>query len=366
MLRTKVAVIGLGAAGAATLWALARAGVDAIGIERAQIAHDEGSSHGQTRLLRVAYAEGERYVPLVRRAITLWRELESETRETVFHHTGVFYGGPAQSPFIASSLASARAFDVGVALNAAPPRGLNVDKQWTRFLETEGGFLESDRALAALVGAASKRGARVLLSTDVKALSPTSTGVEIATTADDIRADLAVVTAGAWSGDLLPQLTPHLLTERKVLQWFADAERRFSLAAGFKPFIVDLDGTSALYGFPTIDARGVKIAEHSFADPIAGDIRDRNVRPEDIARIRGLVAKAFGDLGAPIESKVCFYPMSRDGHFILDRRDRIVIGAGLSGHGFKFAPALGEALASLALGREQAVDIGFLRLGRFE
>ena len=365
MLRAKVAVVGLGAAGAAALWALSRAGVDAIGIERVRIAHEGGSSHGQTRLVRVAYAEGERYVPLVRRAIGLWRELEAETGETAFHNTGVFYAGPANSDFVTSSLASARAFNVAVDGGVQPPPHQKIDGGWTRFLEREGGFLESDRALAALVAAAVKRGARTLFDTEVRSIAATSTGVELATSAGDVRADLAVVAAGAWSGALYPPLARLLLAERKVLHWFADPRRDFSLAAGFKPFIVDVGGGSALYGFPTLDERGVKIAEHGFAEPVAGDMGDRAVRPDDVARIRELVVPAFGDLGAPVESKVCYYPMSRDGHFIIDRVDRIVVGTGLSGHGFKFAPALGEALANLALERAQAVDVGFLRLGRF-
>ena len=315
--------------------------------------------------MRVAYAEGARYVPLVRRAIALWRELERSSGESVFHNTGVFYAGPQQSDFISSSLASARAFGVDVDMGAPIPARLKIDGGWPRFLETEGGFLESDRALRALVRDAEGRGARIMLGTDVRQLRSMSTGVEISTSAGDVRTDVAVVAAGAWSGELLPALAPHLLAERKVLHWFADPEGAFSLARGFKPFIADVGGGRAIYGFPTLDRRGVKIAEHSFAEPVGGDVRERAIELRDIAHVRELVESAFGDLGAPVESKVCYYPMSRDGHFILDRVDNIVIGAGLSGHGFKFAPALGEALADLALGREPAADTRFLRLDRF-
>lgn len=364
-IRTKVAVVGLGAAGASALWALARAGCDVVGIEQAQLAHAEGSSHGQTRLLRVAYAEGAKYVPLVRRAIVLWRELEQASGTTIFHNTGVFYAGSTSREFIASSLASARSFDVRLEEGIAPPHRLQMQSGWSSFLETEGGFLESDRALAALADQAVRLGARVMFETPVSAIEPRGRGVVLETRAGTVHADCAIVASGVWASDLVPEAAPHLFAERKVLHWFAGEDRRFSLDGGFKPFLVDIGGECALYGFPTIDDRGLKIAEHSFGDPVAGDIAERAVTSIDIVRIERLVRGVFGDLGPPLESKVCFYPMSRDGHFIVDRLGPIVVGAGLSGHGFKFAPMLGEALANLALGREQAVDIGFLSLKRF-
>lgn len=368
-IRTKVAVVGLGAAGAAALWALARAGVDAVGVERGQLAHALGSSHGQTRLLRVAYAEGARYVPLVRRAIGLWRELEAASRETIFHHTGVFYAGAGDSAFIATSLASARAHDVRVEAQAAPPHGLKLPGGVTSFLEVEGGFLESDRALAAFAGAATRMGARVLLDTAVTAVSAQGRQVEVATSGGAIVADTAIVTAGAWTGELLPALAPFLFAERKVLHWFADPNGRYTLNAGFKPFIADVGGGAALYGFPKLDGRGVKVAEHVFgAGGPHDDLADRSIRPGDIARIDELLRAHMPELGAPIESKVCLYPMSRDGDFMLDRlpgAPNLIVGAGLSGHGFKFSPALGEALAALALERAPPVDVSFLSLKRF-
>lgn len=363
-IRTKVAVVGLGAAGASALWALARAGCGAVGVERAQPAHSQGSSHGQTRLLRVAYAEGARYVPLVRRAIELWRELERESGSLIFHNTGVFYAGSTAREFIASSLASASAFGVRLDEGIAPPYRLQMQAGWSSFLETEGGFLESDRALQAMIDQAVGRGARVLFDTAVTTIEQQRDGVVLETGAGTLRADCVIVASGLWAGELVPAIAPHLFAERKVLHWFAGAER-FSLREGFKPFLIDIGGESALYGFPVLDGRGLKIAEHSFADPVPGDVADRAVTAADMARIETLVRGVFGDLGPPIESKVCYYPMSRDGHFIVDRRGNVVIGAGLSGHGFKFAPVLGEALANLALGREQAVDVSFLGLDRF-
>jgi sarcosine oxidase len=374
MHEAKVAVVGLGAAGAAALWALARAGCDVMGIEQFDIAHDRGSSHGQTRMLRVAYAEGPQYVPLVRRAVALWRELEAQTGERLFHETGIFYAGEPASAFLQATAASAHAQNVP--LDPVPPAAtrneLTIPAHWTAFVEREGGFVESERALTAFVTDARANGAKIAEAKATR-IEPHAKGVDIITTNGTIRAGRVVVAAGAWAGELLPALAPHLHIERRVLHWFEDKDGRHHTDAGFKPFIVDGDDGLEFYGFPALDGTGVKVAEHDMRNARLAPVKtpdelDRTVAVGEVARVSGLVRRYLPALGQPRASKVCMYPMTTDGHFIvgpMPKTPNVIAAAGLCGHGFKFAPALGEALAALAQGRPPPVDIAYLSPCRF-
>lgn len=373
-IRAQIAVVGLGAAGAPALWQLARAGCDVVGIDRFAPPHDRGSSHGQTRLLRVAYAEGARYVPFVRRAIALWREIEAESGTRLFHQTGVFYAGDARSEFLSSSMASAAVYDVGLQIldkRSEVTCGLRVPADWTAFVELEGGFVEAERAITAFVEVAKRAGARLLTGTKVAAIVPHASGVEIRAGGETIHVEKVVVAAGAWTGELVPELRPHLAIERRVLHWFADPTGACALSAGFKPFIVEAGDGIEFYGFPSIDGRGVKAGEHDLrvggaSHVDAADALDRAVGVDEVARIAQMVRRFLPGLEGPTSSAVCMYPMSKDGDFILDRlSERVIVGAGLSGHGFKFAPAMGEALAALALGRAPTLDLNYLSLKRF-
>lgn len=369
----RIVVVGLGCAGAAALWQLARAGCDVVGIDQFAPPHDQGSSHGQTRLLRVAYAEGAQYVPFVRRAIDLWRELERACGAPLFHQSGVLYAGTGRSPFLASSLATARAHGVRLQqLDAGDEAscGLRMPRDWVAFVELEGGFVEAETAIATLLDQARAAGACVIANRRVSAIEADGGGVDIKAGDQTIRADRVIVTAGAWADTLLPALKPHLAVERRVLHWFADPGGRHAHAAGFKPFIVEAGDGSEFYGFPAIDGRGVKAAVHDmrFGSAIvaSADALDRSVSAEEKRHVAELVRCFLPGLNGPTASSVCMYPMSTDTHFIVDRlNDRVIVGAGLSGHGFKFAPALGEALAALALERAPPVDLSFLSLKRF-
>jgi len=373
-MRAQIAVVGLGAAGAPALWQLARLGCDVIGIDQFTPPHDRGSSHGQTRLLRVAYAEGARYVPFVRRAIALWREIEAEVGTPLFHQTGVFYAGDAQSEFLSSSMTSARAYDVALdTLNerGAVTCGLRIPSDWTAFVELEGGFIEAEKAIGAFLSAATRAGARLLTGTKVASIVPGASGVEIRTDRGSVHAEKIVAASGAWTAELLPALKPYLSIERRVLHWFSDPTGACALSAGFKPFIVEAGDGTEFYGFPSIDGRGVKAAEHDMRVGGASrvetaDALERRVGADEVERIARVVRRFLPALEGPKSSAVCMYPMSKDGDFIVDRLDeRVIVGVGLSGHGFKFAPAMGEALAALALDRAMPLDLGFLSLARF-
>ncbi len=356
-----IAVIGLGAAGSAALQALAKSGKTVIGIDRYDPPHARGSSHGETRLLRTAYFEGAFYVPLVKRAVKLWKALERRTGTRLFEQTGVNYAGPADGMFIAGTLGSARKKQVKL----RPARGMDswfaIGADWAQLNDIEGGYVYPERAIRTFLADARQSGAAVYRNCRCEAIDPSGAAIVLHTTRGTIRAKTLVVTTGAWIGELVPELAPAATVERRVLHWFADPKRKFTREAGFLPFAISNADGNLVYGFPA-NARGeVKVAEHMTVEIIAApDMLNRKITRADKAAIDGLVSRLMPDLGERLRSDVCMYPMMPDERFLLARhpRDtRIVIGAGLSGHGFKFAPAIGEVLANLALRRKQVVPI---------
>ncbi len=357
-----VAVVGLGAAGSAALQALARSGKRVVGIDQYDPPHALGSSHGETRLLRTAYFEGAFYIPLVKRAITLWKRLERETGAKLFEQTGVTYAGPAAGPFMAGTLASARKKQVALRPARGMARWFEIGERWPAVTDVAGGYVYPERAIGAFLGSAFRNGATIHADCRCDAIDTSGKAIVLHTAHGPTAAKALVVTTGAWITELIPELAPLATVERRVLHWFADPKRKFTRKAGFLPFAISNAEGKFLYGFPANAKGEVKVAEHLSVEVIASPDRlNRKVNRADKAAIDMLVAQMMPNLGKRLRSAVCMYPMMPDERFLLARypRDRrIVIGAGLSGHGFKFAPAIGEVLANLALRRKQAVPIG--------
>lgn len=368
--RFDVAVIGLGAAGSSALAALARAGAKAVGIDRYAPPHAHGSSHGETRLLRTAYAEGAAYVPMALRSIDLWRALEQRTGAALFRQTGVFYCGPRDDAFLASAREAARLWKLPLAeggLDAARAQ-IRIPDGWQSFEERGGGYLFAEAAIDAFLNDARAHGARVASDCRCAAVDGGGKDILLRTSAGPIRAARVIVATGAWASELLPALAARTHVERRVLHWYRDTDGRYREDAGFKPFAVMTEDGRMFYGFPANADGEVKVAEHFSGARIAGpETVDRTISAVDAAHIDPFVARHLPGLGARTRGTVCLYPMSWDAHFILDRLPgdtRIVIGAGLSGHGFKFAPVIGEALANFALDAEQKIDVGRFSLTR--
>lgn len=365
--RFDVAVVGLGAAGAAALSALAGAGVRAVGLDRFAPPHPFGSSHGETRLLRTAYSEGTAYVPMALRAIELWRALERRTGTSLFQQQGVFYSGPKDDAFLNSGRAAALAWNLPLTETGAP-RQFQLPSHWQRFEETGGGFLLAEEAIGALLHDARRHGAEVITDCACSAIDTSGQPVVLRTSSRSVRADRVIVTVGAWIGAFLPDLSARTHVERRVVHWYRDEGREHASQSGFKPFFIAMPTGQQFYGFPANAAGEVKVAEHCAGTAIAGpDAVDRTITAADWAPVDDFTSRYLPGLGPRARSTVCLYPMSWDEHFILDRLpgdERIVVGAGLSGHGFKFAPVIGEALADLALRRTPKFDLSFFALSR--
>jgi sarcosine oxidase len=369
-----VAVCGVGAMGGAALYHLARRGLRAVGIERAAPGHDGGSSHGLTRMIRLSYFEHPSYVPLLRAAYARWRELERAAERVLVHRTGILEIGPPDGALVSSTLAASRLHDLPHDILSARELmrrfpAFHVPDDHIAVLQPDGGFIEAAAAIAAHIALAQAAGAELRIGETVVAIEPRGSGVRIVTDRATIETGTAIVTAGAWMTKVLPEARLPLRITRQVLGWFKPHDAA-TFAQGRCPVFLLESRHGLHYGIPCDAEPGLKFAKHHHADEtVDPDTCDRTVSGADEALIRAGVADHLPAANGPlIEAKTCLYTMTPDGDFILDRlpcSPRIIIASPCSGHGFKFAPVIGEILADLAITGTTPHDISRFRLGRF-
>jgi sarcosine oxidase len=369
-----VAVIGLGAMGSAALFNLARQGRRVIGIEQFEPGHDKGSSHGESRIIRLSYFEHPSYVPLARRAMEKWRELEQLCGHNILTVTGVLEAGYPGCPIVEGSLEASRLHDLdhevlsAAEINRRFP-AFKVPPHWTGLYQPEGGFLRPELAIQQFVGLAERHGAEVRAGTRVLAIEPLSSGVRVRTETGEIEAGSVIVAAGAWIGDFAPELKPHLKLTRQVLGWFEPLQPTYYSPDRCPVFILESED-DACYGFPDFAGTGVKTASHRKGAylPSADDL-SQDGGAADEAQIRRMLALAMPEANGPLRTmRTCMYTRTPDENFVIDRSSadpRIILASPCSGHGFKFASVIGEVLADLALGKTPANDISRFKLERF-
>jgi sarcosine oxidase len=366
-------VLGAGGVGSAVMWQLARRGLRVLGIDRFHPPHDRGSSHGQTRIIRQAYFEHADYVPLLLESYRLWEELEQLAGRQLKRETGLIQVGPADGVVVPGVLSAAEQHGLDVEWLSAR----EVEQRWPAFrvledsvgvFERRAGLLHVETCVQACLDAAKATGAELLTGVEVFDWS-SGADLTVHTSAGDFGAARLVITAGAWAGPLLAPLGVELQVRRKVQMWFDSGEAKMQADAGFPCFLAELP-RGTFYGFPVIDARGLKAADHSGGEVVRDPLAvDRSLRDADQAPVEHFLNAHLPAIKTPCrEHAVCLYTMSPDEHFIVDRHPddpRIVFAAGLSGHGFKFTLVLGKALADLAIDGESGCPIGFLSLRRF-
>jgi sarcosine oxidase len=375
-----VIVIGVGAVGSFALREASRRGARALGLELAEPAHARGSSHGHCRIFRHAYFEHPDYVPLLRYATRGFEELERERSVQLLHRCGVLLLGKRDSMILSRSLLAARTHGLPVAdLDAR-----DVAQRFPWFasplaergvLEQDAGLVRPELAIAAAVASARSAGAEVRLCTRAITLRADAHGVEVATENGTERARSVVVAAGAWAAKLLPELRPHLTVTRQVQTWVAPQPG--GSQDGMPCWLLDLgDDARSLYGIPAdpladaqSPARFPKVAWHGSNDVVDPDVGAMPPSEHDTGPLLAAYARAAAPLAGRIQdAATCLYTMSTDGDFLVGRSresERIHFAAGLSGHGFKLAPALGRALCDLALIGHTELPIGFLSPDRF-
>jgi sarcosine oxidase len=367
-------VIGLGIMGSAALHRLAARGVRVLGIEQHQPGHDRGSSHGATRIIRLSYFEHPAYVSLLRDVYPQWRELEARIGRRLMHTTGIAEIGSPDSTLIQGTLAAAHdhalqheVLDATALMRRYPAFRLPAD--FVGVVQPDGGFLEAEPALHGFMALARAAGAEVRTNDAVRAIEPRQEGVRIVTAAGIIDAAAVIVTVGARLPALFPQMPVMLRATRQVLAWFEPSEHALFALGRFPVFLIE-SPHGVHYGFPQHAGQGMKAAKHHhLEEPVDPDAYDRSVSPRDEAVIRAALADYLpGANGRLLAAQTCLYTMAPDGDFIIDTlpgSPQIVIGSPCSGHGFKFAPLIGEILADLATKGETPRDISRFRLARF-
>jgi sarcosine oxidase len=369
-----VAVIGLGAMGSAALVNLARRGVRAAGIERFMPGHDHGSSHGETRIIRLGYFEHPSYVPLLRRTYELWRELEAQCPRPLVHITGIVEIGPPGGEVVAGTLRASRehglpheVLDAGEVMRRFP--AFRIPSDYVGVFQPDGGFLDVEPSVEAMIALAKAAGAQVRTAEQVHAVKQSGNGVRIETDRGVVEAGAAIVAAGAWIAKLLPDLPVPLRVTRQVQAWF-QAEDAAPFAPGRFPVFLLESQHGVHYGFPPHGGSGVKIAKHHHDDQtVDPDTVGRAVSAADEALIRSALADHIPAAnGRMIAAKTCLYTVTPDHDFIIDRlpdAPNVIVASPCSGHGFKFAPVIGEILAEIALDGGTRHDISRFALGRF-
>ena len=370
-----VIVVGVGAMGSAACYQLAKRGARVLGLEQFDIPNALGSSHGQSRMIRMAYYEHPDYVPLLRRAYELWEEQEVESGQKLLYLTGGIYIGPPEGEIVAGSLRSAQQYNLPHEfLDRKELRHrfgqFHVDESWVALYEPQAGFLVPERVISAYAQAALREGAEIHGHEQVISWKSDGRGVSVTTNIGEYRADKLVFCGGPWSSCLIRDLGMELVVTRQVLAWVWPRQPKQFALGEFPVFAVDcLDGTLH-YGFPmSEDYPGFKVAHHAPGAVTDPDFVTRGQKPGDQQTFRPFLQKILPDANGPLLSmKICLYTNSPDHHFIIDRHpkyERVTIACGFSGHGFKFSSVVGEIIADLALKGQTALPAQFLQLRRF-
>ena len=370
--RWDVIVVGCGVMGAASSYNLARRGLRVLNIERFGVNHDFGSSHGRTRIIRLAYYEDPRYVPLLRRAYDSWRELESKSGKNLLRVTGGLMIGRPDGDLVKGVLRSAETHGIPHERLTASEveerfEAFTLGEDYSAVYEATAGVLSAEESVRALVGLGSEAGCEYRFSEQVQKWKSTPEGVEVETPAGVQTAAKLVFCAGPWNGELLQGLLP-LRVERQVPFWFSSGGRDVFSPSKMPVFIMEEDASRFYYGLPDM-GHGVKVARTHGGESSDPDKVRREVSEEDVAPVRDFVSRRLKALdGTPIASTTCLYTNTPDFNFALGLHpsDRnVVVVSACSGHGFKFASVIGEVAADFVTGGATSYDLGFLDPARF-
>lgn len=373
-----VIVLGAGGVGSAAAWRLAARGARVLGLDRHHPPHAHGSSHGQTRAIRMAYFEHPDYVPLLRRAYALWSELEQQLERTLFVRCGLLEVGPADGVLVPGVLRSATAHALAVdRLTAVEARrefpAFHVPDNDIALFERDAGFLQVEACVQAQLEAARLAGATFHGGVEAFDWTTDGSGFRVRTSDSIYHSQHLVIAAGGWSRNLLPWLPIPLRVIRKPVYFFPETPEVYRCESGCPVYFFETPN-GFYYGFPALDARGLKVGCHSGEGP-EFDVPDPTAAagglaelPHDRAGVQEFLRHYLPRMKPHDGPRSdCWYTMTPDEHFIVDARScpgRLAYAAGLSGHGFKFATVLGEILADLALDGSTSLPIHFLRADR--
>lgn len=383
--RYEVVVIGLGAMGSAAALQLAKRGARVLGIDRFDPPHGLGSSHGDTRVTRLAIGEGDHLTPLVMRSHELWRQIERESGASLLQEIGALIVSSDKNAarthvegFFHKTVAAAQRFGIGhELLDAAQIRvrfpQFHVRDDEGGYFEPTAGYVRPEACVHTQLMLARKHGADLRTNEMVQGFEASADRVAVTTDKGRYEADKLIVAAGPWLPDLLGGRYAELFKIYRQVQFWFEAEPAAAFRSPrFPVFIWELQNSKqGLYGFPAIDGPedGIKLASEQFETTTTPrDVR-REVSRDEIAAMRALIAPNLCGVGPRcLRATTCLYTVTPDFGFVIDRHpdsERILIASPCSGHGFKHSPAIGEALAEWALEGRSRLDLGPFRLARF-
>lgn len=372
-----VIVLGLGAMGSSAAQQLAHCQKRVLGIEQFIPPHNQGSSHGGTRMIRQAYWESPDYLPLILRSYELWNKLESDAGTRLLNITGGLILGSADSQLVTGGIAAADQHSIKYSVLS--PRQIHERfpaitplADDVAVYEEQAGYLLAEECIQAQLRLAAHGGAELHFEEKVLGWSVESDGIEVSTDRSVYEAERLVVTAGPWANQALPAVFPLKVT-RQVMAWIQPIN-------GVEPFLADRfpvflcaspDGGCPGYGFPAVDGAngGVKAAIHGSRVLCTPETVDREVHESDLAAVIDKLSPRFPSLsGQIVKATTCLYTMTPDEHFIIGLHPQfpsVSVACGFSGHGFKFAPVVGEILTELATEGKSSHPIEIFSPGRF-
>ena len=366
-------VVGAGSMGSAAIYHLASRHQRVLGLDQFDVPSGRGASVGVNRIIRLAYAEHPGYVPLLRRAYELWRDLERIVNERLLLITGGVDAGPESGEIVTGSLRSCQEHSLPhEVLTAAELQrrfpGYALPKDTIAVYQPDGGFLMSERCVVAHLNAALALGAEVHGRERVQGWEEFANGVRVTTDLDRYEARALVVTAGPWTARVVPKLASLVIPERQVLLWAHPVRPEYFQPHRFPVFNMEA-AQGRFYGFPICHVPGFKIGKyHHRHEQVDPDSVDRECYPEDEHILREAIRRYFPDADGPtLAMKVCLFSNTPDEHFIIDHLSdtrRVVIAAGFSGHGFKFCSVVGNIVADLVLHGSTPFDLELFSLGR--
>ncbi|MBL7872429.1 MAG: N-methyl-L-tryptophan oxidase [Cyclobacteriaceae bacterium] len=376
-----VIVIGVGSMGSSTCYQLASRGVSVLGLEQFSIPHDQGSHAGQSRLIRKAYFEHADYVPLLERAYDNWNHLESITGSQVYFPTGLLYAGKPDELLIKGVKHSSEKFNVPIETVTKKEFGnrfpqFEVPDDYEVLFEPDAGFVTPERAVSLYVAQAIKAGATIHSNEETRSWKQNETSIEVVTNKGTYVCKKLVITAGAWTGKMLPELSTRLQVTRQVIAWLnPKIQKQFELR-NFPCWLFD-DHTQPgmYYGFPILNTdqfgapAGLKVAHHYPGSPTHANSVNRNISQEEQQILIKSVTKFLPNGYASLSVlKTCLYTNTPDENFIIDfvpeSNKNVIMAAGFSGHGFKFVSVVGEIVADLSISGSTKLPIHFLRVSR--
>ncbi len=374
MSRFDAIVLGLGGMGSAVAAHAAQHGMRVLGLEQFGPAHARGSSHGGTRIIRQAYFESPAYVPMLRHAYALWDALAARTRTVLRVPTGGLFVGRPETAVVAGTLASAQRWQLAHAVyDASELRRrypmLTPHDDEIAVYEAVAGAVFPEAAVRAQLDVAAESGAELRFDTQAKHWDAADGGVRVRLAGGEmIEAARLAICAGPWFARVAPELGIPLRVERNVQFWFAPADRKAVSRERLPVYAVERDGARVLYGFPDF-GEGAKVAHHGSGIEADPDALDDDVRDEEIAIAREALASFVpAAAGAYLRAAPCMYTLTPDEHFVIGLHPahaNVVVAGGFSGHGFKFAPVIGEILTALLAGDDPEFDLSLFAPARF-